>query len=515
MIELVDGVIYSIDEEDLSQEILGLLCTWKHQNNVICVTQKNGIKIYINAGDVRNQRIDEECYEIVREDVFSQIYLNKHIDSVVPLLDPEGNPIALARYCMTSYDHVYDCDIQRIDTAVFDLYECVCLCGVNEYSVLIYQQCLNTYDGEIILFGKEWEVMIPYLGKGPASSNILVTADKLVLEREAKNRKTMTLNVFASNVAEHTKRCKAGLFSYDEIMTLLYYFTQHKETQGVGNNRIYAIDIRCGGLGLVSMVNCFDVPCAYLISKGYIPIINIVSADNSIYSDGPGDDIWSKFFKQPTEIRKEDLKNINDVTVSPLTGVTFSGKWLMQQMTHCGAMDLMKPEYFNDRLLQYIEGYRNRILQEPETTLGVLIRGTDYVAIKPKGHAVQATPEQVIEKIGNLSKEEWNFKKIFVATEDLEALLKMQTAFGDRVIYVEQKRFALQKGESIAEQKEKDSWKPGDGWKYGADYLCAMVLLSECAFFIASGSCTGTGMVQKLAKDQQRKSFIFDLGLYE
>ena len=52
---------------------------------------------------------------------------------------------------------------------------------------------------------------------------------------------------------------------------------------------------RCDAFGLVSLVNCFDIPCAYLISKGYIPMINMLSSDYSIYSDFEGDDIWSKF----------------------------------------------------------------------------------------------------------------------------------------------------------------------------------------------------------------------------
>lgn len=169
----------------------------------------------------------------------------------------------------------------------------------------------------------------------------------------------------------------------------------------------------------------------------------------------------------------------------------------------------------NGGVLQHIDGYRKRVLKEPEKTLGVLNRGTDYAASKPPGHAVQATPEQVIEKIRELSKGEWSFKNIFVATEDAQALEKMKTAFGNRVKYVDQKRFVLQKGEYIAGQKEKDTWKPGDGWQYGADYLCAMVLLSGCGFFIASGSCTGTGLMQKLTPKGQQQSYIFDLGLYQ
>lgn len=174
----------------------------------------------------------------------------------------------------------------------------------------------------------------------------------------------------------------------------------------------------------------------------------------------------------------------------------------------------MKPEYFNDRLSGHIDRYRNSILQEPEKTLGVLIRGTDYIAACPKGHAVQATPEQVIQKIKELS-EEWNYKHIFVATENAGALRKMHQAFGDRVKFVDQKRFVLQKGEYMAEQKQESAWKAGDGWQYGADYLCAMVLLSECGFFIASGRCTGTGLVEKGENGRHNQSYIFDLGLYE
>ena len=180
--------------------------------------------------------------------------------------------------------------------------------------------------------------------------------------------------------------------------------------------------------------------------------------------DGLNDDIWCKFFRQPFGISQEDLNEVNDVTISPMACVTFAAKWLMQQMTQCGVIDLMKPEYFNDRLLQHIDGYRKKILQEPEKTLGVLIRGTDYVATKPSGHAVQASPEQVIAKIAEVSKDGWDFKNIFVATEDAMALEKMKAAFGDRIKYIDQKRFVLQKGEYIANQKQKDTWKVVSAW---------------------------------------------------
>lgn len=515
MIELVDGAVYSIEEENLSLEILEEFVTEGHENDVICSIRKDGNKVFINAKDVKKNRINEGCYAIAGENVFRQLHSNPHIDGAVPILDSDGNPIAMAKYYFGGYEHNYDCDIQKMDTTVFDLYECVCLCGVNEFSVLMYQQCFSNYKGKIVLFGKDWKAMLPYLGECSKNSDIFVAEDGPEWEMAIKNKKTMSLGAFASNFAGYMNRCKIGLFSYDEIMTLVYYFTQHKVISEKGDKKIFVIDVRCDRLGLAAMINQFEVPYAYLMSKGYTPVLSIVSSDDSIYSDSPGDDIWRKFFRQPFGISTEDLQEADDVTNSPLSCVSDSGRWLMQQMTGCGSRNLIKLEYFNDRLLKHIDRYRKRILQEPEKTLGVLIRGTDYTALQPKGHAVQATSEQVIKKIEELAKEEWCFEDIFVATEDAQALCKMQQAFGDRVKYVDQKRFIVQKAEYLVEQKGKDTWESGDGWKLGADYLCALVLLSECGFFLASGRCSGVGLVEKLAEGRKYPSYIFDLGVYK
>ena len=514
MIELVDGAIYSIEEENLTQEMVIEFCSEGHENDVLCVIREDESKIYINAEDIKNDRIDEGCYVVAGEKIFRQLHSNSHMDGVVPVLDPEGNPIAMAKYYISSYEHNYDCDIQRMDTTVFDLYECICLCGVNEYSVLMYQQCLADYKGKIVLFGKDWKVMLPYLGEGPGNSNVFLAEEGTEWEEEIKNKKTMSLGAFASNLAGYRNRCKTGLFSYDEIMTLVYYFTQHRIISKKGNKKVFVIDARCDRLGLAAMINQFEVPYAYLTLKGYIPILHIISSDDSIYSDSPGDDIWGKFFRQPSGITMEDLENAADITYSPLMCISDSGRWLMQKMTGCGSMNLVKADYFNDRLWEHVNEYRKRILKEPDKTLGVLIRGTDYVALKLKEHAIQAPPEQMIEKIKQLSKDGWNFENIFVATEDAQALGKMEEAFGDKIKYIDQKRFTVGKGEYLSDQKGKDAWKQGDGWRLGADYLSAMVLLSECAFFLASGRCNGVGMVEKLAEGRNQASYIFDLGLY-
>lgn len=517
MIGLVEGKIYTISEENLSQDILQEFCDDRHKNDLLCVEQKSGIKIFINSEDVKNAKIDAVCYEIASKDVFFQLYSNPHITEggVVPILSSEGNPIAIAKYFFTNYNHNYDCDIQKIDTSVFDLYESVCLYGVNEYSVLMYHQCFTTYKGNVILYGSEWNSILPYLGRGAESAEVFVVASEEELEQKIKNKKAMRLSVFTSNLTGAAERYCDGIFSYDEIMALVYLFAQHKVISEKDDKKVFLLDVNCSGLGLVAMLNHFTIPYTYIKSKGYIPIMNVEAADESIFSDYPGDDIWCKFFRQPSGIELENLKGVADITISPLTPFSYPVMSLMLQLSGGEADEFRKIEYFNDRLLEHIDRYRKHILPEPENTLGVLIRGTDYTATKPKEHPVQATPEQVIEKIKELSKEKWNFKNIFVATEDAQALKKICETFGDKVKYIDQKRFVSHEGERLQVQKYKDTWKRGDGWKYGADYLSAMVLLSECGFFLASGRCSGQGLVEKLTEGKNYPSYVFDLGLYK
>lgn len=116
-------------------------------------------------------------------------------------MDSEGNPIAMARHYKNSYSHNYDCDIQRMYTAVFDLYECVCRCGVNEFSVLMYQQCFQAYQGKIVLFGKDWKELLPYLGECSKNSDVFVAEDGTEWEQEIKNKKNNESGAFASNLA--------------------------------------------------------------------------------------------------------------------------------------------------------------------------------------------------------------------------------------------------------------------------------------------------------------------------
>ena len=57
------------------------------------------------------------------------------------------------------------------------------------------------------------------------------------------------------------------------------------------------------------------------------------------------------------------------------------------------------------------------IFQDSKNVLGVLLRGTDYIAMKPRGHPIPPKTEDVIKNVKLLdNKNKYNW--IFLATED-------------------------------------------------------------------------------------------------
>lgn len=57
------------------------------------------------------------------------------------------------------------------------------------------------------------------------------------------------------------------------------------------------------------------------------------------------------------------------------------------------------------------------LFKDEKNILGVLIRGTDYVARKPKNHPIPPEPEILMKDIKKIDGEN-NYDFIFLATED-------------------------------------------------------------------------------------------------
>ncbi len=337
----------------------------------------------------------------------------------IPILDLDGNYINIIEDTPSLYRHIYTYQ-GKIDTSILQLYNCICLHEVNEFSFEICLHCLDTWSGTLILCGKDWtdfQNILPDF-----SGHIQLLLDSQLSPEEfryiTEQSNTIHIHYFASNMPGYQERIQKGIFSYDEIMTLLFCFSQEHHL-GAKNpdKKFYIVDGTFSFQGLFAMRDKLFAGASYVHSKGYIPLFHIVSSDYSIYSDYPGEDIWDKFFIQPEGYLLEDVCGSSSVTYSPNFNLTMPCMHFMNLFSQ----NINEAQYDNSlhnllkpKIIQYIPELASAILPYPQKTLGVLIRGTDYIKTKPSGHAVQADVETVIKKIYELRKSWYPYPYIFV-----------------------------------------------------------------------------------------------------
>ena len=103
---------------------------------------------------------------------------------------------------------------------------------------------------------------------------------------------------------------------------------------------------------------------------------------------------------------------------------------------------------------------------------------------------------------------------VFVATEDKDILNVLKAEFGDKLLFLDQRRYSIkdmQSDQLLAQIKEKD--KERDPIKDALDYFAAVYLLTRCCCFI--GGRTGGTKGVLLMNDGFEYKKIYDLGLYK
>ena len=152
-----------------------------------------------------------------------------------------------------------------------------------------------------------------------------------------------------------------------------------------------------------------------------------------------------------------------------------------------------------------------------EKVLGVMIRGTDYVTSGMTGDRVMASPQQMAPLIREWF-DEYGFDKIFLATEDEDALEYMRAEFGHQVVALSQERLKLsdlRQNEILSDYEKEHS----DGMyeekleDTTINYFYALYILAKCDSFICSGRCNGSDIVLSFNNERFSHYYKFAVGL--
>ena len=271
----------------------------------------------------------------------------------------------------------------------------------------------------------------------------------------------------------------------------------------------------CPTCGLFSDFNV-HLGCIYTyLEKGYIPIIDLSSFKNIFngyqLNKSKGNP-WELFFYQSFNYTLNDVKE--------------KGKKI--KYFECESTFMPSESIYNDSLLwnywnnfqkQYMP-IKSEIIMESnyifknlfkgsKNILGILMRGTDYTAIKPPEHPIPPEPEMVIKDI-NLIIQNISYEWYFLATEDEKIREKFKTEFGEKL------KFLAYDKKLDYNYTAKNFLGFNDVIKGNVDYmklyLLSIIILSQCLDIFCAR--TSGSLAAFILNNRYRYTKVYFLGNY-
>ena len=316
------------------------------------------------------------------------------------------------------------------------------------------------------------------------------------------------------------------LFKMPRCFTRFFYliynyleFPEYREIKKTYGNlnpdkTFYIIRPRPGNVeGLMALFLDVMKQLDYADKHRYIPVVDFKNYETQYFEEGKN--AWEIYFKQVSDYSLDEVYKSQNVILSGLNALERAPKNLNQKF------DDESLRFVRKLVRKYIKvsnSVQSMIVKEENKLkvndcIGLYLRGTDYIKMKPAGHPVQPTPEQAIEKINEMFS--GKNKNIFLVTEDNEIREKIVEYYGNKIKTVTDDIFItnydgnnfLSMTSSINELGSKASER-------GVIYLVKLCLLAKCGYMIAgntSGSWAASVLSEKL---DMNSMYIFNLGRY-
>ena len=268
--------------------------------------------------------------------------------------------------------------------------------------------------------------------------------------------------------------------------------------------------------GLFARYKIIGEHIRYALSKGWLPVVDMQNYANPYLPPEKlgKENSWEYFFEQPLRIGLEQAYAGENVILSSeeVSPQLYESMALLENRDNLLTewrmlvkLGLMK---IKSALMQESLSVRQKLFDSTDCVLGVLLRGTDYVAQKPFGHPIPPPIEFAISTIID-KMEEWHCNKVFLATEDKSIVKMFKNVFDNLCITFDREYVDYTPGDKISLVRIN---RPNDHFQQGKDYLTQMVLLSTCNAFVAART-SGTVGVMMMA-DKFEHTYFFNLGRY-
>lgn len=383
-----------------------------------------------------------------------------------------------------SYREYNETDVENIDLSILKEFSVIDFEVLNEYAVVIASVALK-YTGMTIIFRD-------------SMANIFFSESDRIHIGENSLIEGRTLRV----VEKFTSGTLEADFSVMSAMTLFHslFFWQSLTNRNIK-------DIRYAEVGVTKSVGIGGVLSYYFNAqkifrkRGWVTFLR---EDASRYSD----EMLKKYFVFSD--KPEDSDEANTVYIEDLTSIFMTYQAFVQNSEI--DTSVLKPE-----LMTQMDEYAEAIIGGKKT-LGILIRGTDYIVSNMSGSRKMATVDEMLPMIREWMQED-GYERIFLATEDQDVLDKMREIFGKQIIAVSQVRHRVSDFQTVRLISDLEK-EESNGENYEnlvedntINYFYALYILSKCDSFMASGQVHGWDVVNAFRIGEFKRCYKFQVGI--
>ena len=253
------------------------------------------------------------------------------------------------------------------------------------------------------------------------------------------------------------------------------------------------------------------------ISEGYIPLVDLSSFPNVYngFNKSSSNNPWEIFFNQPfNHSLKKVLRKAKKIKYfqcksyfyRPYLATLFLNKILVNYWHNLANIYIpIKYEiiYESNNIFKQLFNDNNNIL-------GVLIRGTDYLARKPRNHPIPPKVETVIKDVKYMDKR-YNYNYIFITTEDDIIREKFINKFNKKIKYYKYKHNINYNYKGKSKLADNNNIK--GNIEYMKIYLINIIILSKCIDIIMARTSGAAGVF--IITNGFRNYKVYFLGNYK
>lgn len=270
--------------------------------------------------------------------------------------------------------------------------------------------------------------------------------------------------------------------------------------------------------GLFCYYNIYLSCIELFLIKGYIPIVDLNTFPNLMNGykiNSSNINPWEYFFEQPfcynlnnvlNKAKKIKFFNCSKPSKGPLFVDYFQKSLSIIFWSNIAKNFIpVKKEIIKESNI-----IKGKLFNNSNNVLGVLIRGTDYLSVKPKGHPIVPSAEQVIKDIKKMDRK-YNYDIIFIVTEDKRIRKQIIIEFVHKIKYLQPKK---ELNYNYKQKKLLYNYNKIVGCKDNLkNYILNMIILSKCIDIITSLT-NGSVFVLIFNKGLFRHKKVYNLGFY-